>query len=214
MDNGMMGTPPMGGPNFMDNGMGQNPAGGDPNMMGDDMSQGLPPMGGDEGMDPSQDNGGNNPFDNNFDAGVEADENEDPENYIKQLTGKLAQKLRSFNKENGQPDESLNKYAAKMVIKAAADGMSPEGRTELKKAVNTAKGSEDDVEDMSSDGSDGGNEETGMDDMEQPQISECYFTKKDLAEALINMEKEKKEEKRPTEKTKKKKETIFSGPRI
>ena len=205
MDNGMIGAPPMGEPNFMGN---------DPNMGGD-----IPPMGddpnGDGGIPPMGDDpnmgGDQNQFDNNFDAGVEADEDEDPENYIKQLTGKLSQKLRSFNKENGQPDEALNKYAAKMVIKAAADGMSPEGRTELKKAVNTAKGSEEDTEDMSSDGA-----EENAGDMEQEPMMERFFTKRKLAEALMNMSDadKKKVDERPTKKLKQNKGSIYGGPTL
>ena len=211
MDNGMMGTPPMGEPDFMGGGQDSNMGGGMPPMDGDpNMDGGMPPMGGDPNM-----GGDQNQFDKNFDAGVEADEDEDPENYIKQLTGKLAQKLRSFNKENGQPDEALNKYAAKMVIKAAADGMSPEGRTELKKAVNTANGSEDDMGDTSSDGSNEGGDEMPMDDMGQEPMMERYFTKKNLAEALMNMSNTEKDkgDNRPQKKTEqqKRQKTLYSG---
>lgn len=192
-----------------------------PMPMSDDMMGGdseLPPI---DGMGQDQMNGNdmmgdgqqNDMFNNHFDAGVEADEEEDPENYIKQLTGKLSQKLRSYNNENGESDESLNKYVAKMVIKAAADGMSPEGRTELKKAVNTAKGADDETEEMPSDGS----EEQGMSDdgmgdgMDEPMM-ECTFTKKTLRETLSNLNGMMNDKTvRKQEKPKKLKPNIYSG---
>lgn len=79
---------------------------------------------------------GKSVYDTNFDAGVEADEDEDPKKFIQQLTGKLSTTLSSFNNENGA-DESLNKYVAKMIIKQAVKGMSDSFRKELIKAINT-----------------------------------------------------------------------------
>lgn len=58
------------------------------NEMGGEMPMdGETPMGNEIPMD---DNSGSE-FDTNFDAGVEADEDEDPKKYIQQLTGKLSQ---------------------------------------------------------------------------------------------------------------------------
>lgn len=93
-------------------------------------------------MNPQEDGGipqdGKSVYDTNFDAGVEADEDEDPKKYIQQLTGKLSTTLNSFNNENGS-DESLNKYVAKMIIKQAVKGMDDSFRKELIKAINTAE---------------------------------------------------------------------------
>ena len=41
-----------------------------------------------------------NQFDTNFDAGVQADEESDPEKYIQQLTGKLCTTLDKFNEDD------------------------------------------------------------------------------------------------------------------
>lgn len=77
-----------------------------------------------------QDNG-ENQFDTNFDAGVEADEETDPKKYIQQLTGKLSQSLRSYNENLPQPDADLDKYVAGMIIKQAVEGLSPEDTNEI-----------------------------------------------------------------------------------
>jgi len=59
------------------------------------------------------------PFDDTpFDAGVEADEDTDPEKFIQQLSGKLGTSLRKYNDERGQPDFDLEKYAINSVISA------------------------------------------------------------------------------------------------
>ena len=116
MDDPMMGggMPPMGGPN-------------DPMMGG-----GMPPM---DNMPMQQ-----NPFDTNFDAGVEADENADPKKYIQQLTGKLSQSLRNYNDGQPQADADLNKYVAGMIIKQAIDGLSPE---DVQEVLGKVKSGED-----------------------------------------------------------------------
>lgn len=71
-----------------------------------------------------------NPYDKNFDAGVEANEEEDPEKFIQQLTGKLSQSLKKFNDENGT-DAGLNKYVAGMIIKQAMKGLNDKDAKEI-----------------------------------------------------------------------------------
>ena len=100
---------------------------------------GMPPMDDGSGM-PPMDNGQMNPFDTNFDAGVEADENEDPKKYIQQLTGKLSQSLRKYTENNGQPDIDLNKYVAGMIVKQAMEGLSPDDADEI---IDKVKSDED-----------------------------------------------------------------------
>ena len=193
-------------------------------------NQNQDPMGGmpdfDEGGDMGED-GFDDKFDRDFDAGVEADEDEDPENYIRQLTGKLSQKINSYVSDNGN-DESLTKYAANMVIRAAADGMSEKGKKELIKTVNTTdsgedEGLDDEDENLESNEPDGGDDmdfEGGGDDMdfqddeqEQP-VNEVVMTKKRLRECFMNMsmfdgDNDFTERERPAESNKQK--SVFSG---
>lgn len=85
-----------------------------------------------------------NQFDTNFDAGVEANEEEDPKKFIQQLTGKLSQSLRKYTESNGQPDAELNKYVAGMIIKQSIEGLSSEDVDDILDKVK----SEDDGEPM------------------------------------------------------------------
>jgi CxxC motif-containing protein len=63
--------------------------------------------------------GDDKPFDDTpFDAGIEADETEDPEKYIQQLAGKLGTTLRKYSEDKGQPDFDLEKFAINSVISA------------------------------------------------------------------------------------------------
>lgn len=59
------------------------------------------------------------PFDDEpFDAGVEADEEESPEKFIQQLSGKLGQSLRKYTEDSGEPNFDLEKFAINSVISA------------------------------------------------------------------------------------------------
>lgn len=85
--------------------------------------------------EPVEDDGNNNEFDTDFDAGVEADEENDPKKYIQQLTGKLSQSLRQYNAEQPETDADLNKYVAGMIVKQAVEGLSGKDRNEILKKV-------------------------------------------------------------------------------
>ena len=100
-------------------------------------------------MEMSNDN--NKSFDNDFDAGVEADEENNPKKYIQQLTGKLSQKLRDYNESLGETDEDLNKYVAGMIVKQATKGLNDDDKKEIISKIN----SDDDSDDESKDNSDG-----------------------------------------------------------
>lgn len=76
-------------------------------------------------------------FDTNFDAGVEADEDEDPKKYIQQLTGKLSQELGKYNNELGEPDIELSKYVGGMIVKQVAKNLDDSGKKELIKKIKT-----------------------------------------------------------------------------
>lgn len=193
-------------------------------------NQNQDPMGGMPDFDEGGDMGGDgfdDKFDRDFDAGVEADEDEDPENYIRQLTGKLSQKINSYVSDNGN-DESLTKYAANMVIRAAADGMSEKGKKELIKTVNTTDSADDeglDDEDVNPEGNepdggddmdfDGGGDDMDFQDDEQEQpVNEVVMTKKRLRECFMNMsmfdgDDDFTERARPAESNKQK--SVFSG---
>lgn len=80
-----------------------------------------------------------NPYDSDFDAGVEANEEEDPKKFIQQLTGKLSQSLKKFNDENGT-DTGLNKYVAGMITKQAMKGLNNKDAEEI---LNKVKADED-----------------------------------------------------------------------
>lgn len=167
-------------------------------------------FGGDMGQEqPPVDNGsGESEYDTNFDAGVEADEDEDPKKFIQQLTGKLSQELNKYNNENGD-DEELSKYVGKMIAKAAAKGLDEKGRKELIKSINTAEpaedtemgdeGNEEEVDvDIENPEGEGGEEVTDI-EQEQP-IQECAFSKDEilrLAESVkVDVSKKENKEKK------------------
>lgn len=122
----------------------------------------MPPMGNDfpspQGQEP-------NPYDADFDAGVEADEESDPKRFIQQLTGKLAQSLRSYNSGLPQPDADLSKYVAGMIVKQAVDGLSQEDTTDILNKVS---------------GKDGGVEPEGDDTNSDDQFGESVERIKNL----------------------------------
>jgi hypothetical protein len=92
------------------------------------------------------------PFDDEpFDAGVEANEEDDPKKFIQQLSGKLGQSLRKYSETQGQPDLELEKFAINSLISAThtAD-MDEEDRTDIIKKINKA-GSDDSKDSEGSD---------------------------------------------------------------
>ena len=128
-DNNFDDMPPMGG----------DMGGGDMAMDGGGFGEAMPnePVMNDNGMPPMGDEP--NPFDSNFDAGVEANEETDPKKYIQQLTGKLAQTLRKYNQSSPQPDVDTNKYVAGMIIRQATENLSPEDSKEILDKVNNGE---------------------------------------------------------------------------
>ena len=167
-----------------------DPMGGgmDPNMgaMGaDPMGGGMDPMaGGDPMGGMPQDGAGDeaNQFDHNFDAGVEADENADPQKYIQQLTGKLSQTLNKDNDENG-PDAGICKYVASMIVTATCKNLDEKAKKEIIDKINGASSDTGDEENVPMD--DGGMEGDMGDMNTEPQnIQETKFTKRSLREML------------------------------
>ena len=115
--------------------------GGDPNIM-DPMGDNPDMMGPDGGMDPMGSENASE-FDTNFDAGVEADEDEDPKKYIQQLTGKLSQELGKYNNELGEPDIELSKYVGGMITKQVAKYLDDNGKKDLIKKIKTTDSSDE-----------------------------------------------------------------------
>lgn len=95
----------------------------------------MPPM--NDNQPPMGDDGMNSEFDTNFDAGVDANEQEDPKKFIQQLTGKLSQSLRNYNKEQPQPDAELSKYVCGMIVKQAIEGLKPEDVEDIMKKIKS-----------------------------------------------------------------------------
>ena len=113
-----------------------------------DNAMGAPAGGG--SFDPNmnampQQDGAQENFEADFDAGVEANEDEDPKKYIQQLTGKLSQSLRKYNEGLPKPDAELSKYVAGMIIKQAVDGLSQEDVADIMDKVEN-DGAEEDME--------------------------------------------------------------------
>ena len=115
-------------------------------------------FGGDEEPAPENDD---KPFkDEPFDAGVKANEEEDPKKFIEQLTGKLGQSLRKYTEEQGQPDFDLEKFVINSVISATHTAeMDEEDRKDIIKKINSA--GDEDNEDNSSDNQDDSSDDSG-----------------------------------------------------
>lgn len=117
------------------------------------MNNNQPPMGDDEM---------NSEFDTNFDAGVDANEQEDPKKFIQQLAGKLSQSLRKYNNEQPQPDVELSKYVCGMIVKQAIKGLKQEDVEDIMKKIKSD-------DDLDNDAPDGDNQLNGNEDDEEMQ---------------------------------------------
>lgn len=112
------------------------------------------------------------PFDDEpFDAGVDANEEEDPKKFIEQLTGKLGQSLRKYTEQQGQPDFDLEKFAINSLLSAThTSEMDEEDKNDIIKKVNTAGNNDSEDSDMgnddnnSNDGNDNDNGDRGSSD--------------------------------------------------
>lgn len=134
----------------------------DAGMMPDDPSMQVTPemmnppgalsMGGDPNAMGAAPGGEENPFGGNFDAGVQADEDTDPQEFIQQLTGKLSQSLKDYDEQNpGNLD--LDKYVIGMIVKQAVKGMDEgERKKVIKKIKETPLPGDDQMEDASTEG--------------------------------------------------------------
>lgn len=146
---------------------------------GDDQMPEMPPMGDGEEMPemPGTDSGNgdesglDSQFDNDFDAGVEADETEDPKKYIQQLTGKLATTLRKYLETSN--DSETKKFVINSLIPAAVPGLGEDDVKEIIEKVNKAKNQEPGSDDEADDSEIGEEDDTDMgDENNMPEPSE------------------------------------------
>ena len=110
-----------------------------PPMGGDPMGGGMPPMGGpdDMGGDPM---GGDEGMDNGT-PDAEGSEG-GPGSDVKEYSGELSQALNTYNEENPNDDEKINKYAINMIAAQVADYLSDKDKRSVIKKLN---GNEDDM---------------------------------------------------------------------
>ena len=92
-------------------------------------------------IDNSDNKPNNNSFENDFDAGVEADEESDPKKYIQQLTGKLASVARKYAKTNN--DDETIKFVINSLIPATVPYMTDDDKSDVIKKVKEVKPEED-----------------------------------------------------------------------
>ena len=147
-------------------------------------------MGGDEfgGEDLGGFDGPTNdkPFDDEpFEAGVEADETEDPKNYIQQLAGKIGQSLRKYEKDIGDSDFELEKFVVNSVLSATNTGeMDAEDQKDIITKVKTSgidNGGGDDV-DVNIDA--GGEEEVDV-NVDEPTAEPAPEAELGVGEGLV-----------------------------
>jgi hypothetical protein len=143
-----------------------------------------------EDSDEGSDN--DKPFDDDepFDPGVEADEEEDPEKFIQQLAGKIGTSLRTYTKDNGEPDFDLEKYVINSVISATHTAeMDKSDQKDIIEKIKTS-GDEDEEEDLGDDefGDDlgGDDEDLGGEEDEDLGDDEDGGTEENLEE-MFNM---------------------------
>lgn len=115
---------------------------------------GFGDFGGDE--EPTAEPKDDKPFDDEpFDAGVDANEEEDPKKFIEQLTGKLGQSLRKYTETQGGPDFDLEKFAINSLLSATHTAeMDEEDKKDIIKKVNTAGNNDSEDSDMGDDNND------------------------------------------------------------
>lgn len=172
--------PPMGGADPM----GADPMAGGPDAGMDPMAGGPDPMmGGEDGA--PQDNS----FGGNFDPGVEANEETDPEKFIQQLTGKLSQSLKKYNDENPDDESGLNKYVAGMVATQAAKGLTEPEKNEIIKKINTGEVDDEESDKEISDDEMGNEGDMEMpDDLPTNESKRYRFSKKQIMESILTMQ--------------------------
>lgn len=136
---------------------------------------------------PMEEPSNDKPFDEEpFDAGVEANEEESPEKYIQQLSGKLGQSLRKYTEDLGAPDYDLEKFAINSVLSATNSGeMDQQDQSDIIQKVksSTTDGTGKKDEEPAEADAEGGDEELPSDeplDLDNIDMEESVLEKKRL----------------------------------
>jgi hypothetical protein len=139
-------------------------------MGGDPMGGGPDPMGGgpDDMGDPDMD--GEGPDD------MGGDSENGPGKDVKKYSGELSQALNSYNEENPEDEEKVNKYAINMIAAQVADYLSDKDKRSV---IKKLRGSEDD---MSSDEMPEGPED---DEQGMPPMAESRIVR-EIVDDLVN----------------------------
>lgn len=138
-----------------------------PMPMGSDPMQQQPPMGGPEG-EPSEDG-----------MGMDSEQEGGPGSDVKKYSGELSQALNTYNEENPNDEEKVNKYAINMIAAQVADYLSDKDK---RSAIKKLQGDDDADAGLSSD------EQPQQDPSQQgsmmPQMESRIV--KEIADELIN----------------------------
>ena len=149
--------------------MGGGPMGGDPMMGGG-------PMGGgpDDMEDPDID--GEEPDD------MEGDSENGPGKDVKKYSGELSQALNSYNEENPEDEEKINKYAINMIAAQVADYLSDKDKRSV---IKKLRGSEDDMSSDEMPEGDGMPEGPEDDEQGMPPMAESRIVR-EIVDDLVN----------------------------
>lgn len=136
----------------------------------------MPPMGADPMMqEPPMDMPqGDEELPNGGDGGTEEDSESGPGSDVKKYSGELSQALNTYNEENPNDEEELNKYAINMIAAQVADSLSDKDKRKVIKKLN---GDEDD---MSSD------EQPTPDDGQEPMPQMENRIVNEITDELLN----------------------------
>ena len=135
-------------------------------------------------------------------GGPEGDSEGGPGSDVKKYSGELSQALNSYNEENPNDEEELNKYAINMIAAQVADSLSDKDKRKVIKKLN---GDEDD---MSSD------EQPTPDDGQEPMPQMENRIVNEIVDELLNGRKgTKRDEKYITNNKVRKKGSPFASDR-
>lgn len=105
----------------------------------------LPPI----QNEPLMDEPNNEPSMPNDEFNADGNEQNDPKKEIQQLTGKLSQLIRQYNKDEINPDTELSQYVLGMIISAAKNTLTQDQKEKLSKKLVNPDDTNDENDDLS-----------------------------------------------------------------